>query len=162
MRYTIKGKVTKYKQNIVCWRDVSAWPGQWRSFIRAHQCIFEISPFIFQSLNEWIFIIEKQKTCVVCRREVTGGGQGRPEGQGHDLGGSRILSLLLKYSQPTSVHLPTFDFTTFKPPHVLTLLNWILQHGNNLHLFFVTKDIINFCLFIFNLCLSCGTKGFFW
>ena len=79
MRYTIKGKVTKYKQNIVCWRDVSAWPGQWRSFIRAHQCIFEISPFIFQSLNEWIFIIEKQKACVVCRREVTGGGQGRPE-----------------------------------------------------------------------------------
>ena len=110
MRYTIKGKVTKYKQNIVCWRDVSAWPGQWRSFIRAHQCIFEISPFIFQSLNEWIFIIEKQKTCVVCRREVTGGGQGRPEGQGHDLGGSRILSLLLKYSQPTpSPHLSTFQ-----------------------------------------------------
>ena len=72
MRYTIKDKVTKYKQNIVCWRDVSAWPGQWRSFIRAHQCIFEISPFIFQSLNEWIFIKEKQKACVVCRREVTG------------------------------------------------------------------------------------------
>ena len=72
MRYTIKDKVTKYKQNIVCWRDVSAWPGQWRSFIRANQYIFEISPFIFQSLNEWIFIIEKQKACVVCRREVTG------------------------------------------------------------------------------------------
>ena len=127
MRYTIKGKVTKYKQNIVCWRDVSAWPGQWRSFIRANQYIFEISPFIFQSLNEWIFIIEKQKACVVCRREVTGGGQGRPEGQGHDLGGSRILSLLLKYSHPTpSPHLSTFQHLISPPSsHHMFWLFWI-------------------------------------
>ena len=153
----------------MCWRDVSAWPGKWCSFIRAHQCIFEISPFIFQSLNEWIFIIEKQKACVVCRREVTGWAR-QTRGRSttwEEVGFYHCCSNTPNppHTHPTSVHLPTFDFTTFKPPHVLTLLNWILQHGNNLHLIFcsvITKDIINFCLFIFNLCLSCRTKGFFW
>ena len=128
MRYTIKGKVTKYKQNIVCWRDVSAWPGQWRSFIRAHQCIFEISPFIFQSLNEWIFIIEKQKACLVCRREVTGGGQGRP-GAGARLGrksdfitAAQILPTHI--CPPSNIWFHHFQATTCIDSFELNITTW--------------------------------------
>ena len=161
MRYTIKGKVTKYKQNIVCWRDVSAWPGQWRSFIRAHQCIFEISRFIFQSLNEWIFIIEKQKACVVCRREVTGWAR-------QTRGRSTTWEEVGFYhccSNTTNPHLSTFQHLISPlSSHHMFWLFWIEYYNMATHciLFFVTKDIINFCLFIFNLCLSCRTKGFFW